>query len=115
MIDIPEVVILPLHKDKDGVIRVGNTRVTLETVIAAYKRGDSPEKIVDSFDVLKLEDVHLVIGYYLSHRDEVDAYIREVDREGEQLRQKFESLPSHKPITRATLEKRLEAKRREQK
>src|SRR5438876_11546316 len=74
---------VPLKADQDGVLRVGGTRVTLDTVICAFEQGVSPEKIVDSYDVLRLEDVYSVIGYYLRHRPELDAYLAERKREGE--------------------------------
>jgi len=65
----------PLRINRDGVALVGNTRVRLETVIAAFLRGDSPEQIADSFDTLSLADIYGVLAYYLKHRDEVDAYL----------------------------------------
>ena len=36
---------LPLRLDTQGTIRVGRSRVTLDTVIAAYHQGASPETI----------------------------------------------------------------------
>lgn len=65
----------PLRVNADGVALIGETRVRLETVIIAFRRGDSPEQIADSFDALSLADVYAVIAYYLKHRDEVDGYI----------------------------------------
>src|SRR5664279_1688977 len=95
MLQFPAAVDVPLQRDKDGAIRVGGTRVLLEVVIGAYRRGDTPEQIARGFDVLKLEDIYAVIAYYLSHRAEVDAYIRQVDEAGEELRRKIEALPSY--------------------
>jgi len=66
---------VPLAGDPDGVYRVADTRVTLDTVVAAYHEGASPEEIVDQYPSLKLDQVYAVIGYYLRHRDEVDAYL----------------------------------------
>ena len=40
----PEV---PLHDDKHGVIRVGRSRVSLESVVAAFGHGASAEEIVE--------------------------------------------------------------------
>ncbi len=47
--------------DAGGAVRVGQTRVTLKTVLHAYKRGASPEEIVESFDTLTLADVYSAI------------------------------------------------------
>lgn len=68
---------VPLLPDPDGVMRVGATRVTLDTVVAAFREGMTPEGIVEQYPSLRLSDVYSVIGYVLNHRDEVDAYLRE--------------------------------------
>ena len=49
----------------------------LDSVIYAWQSGESPEQIVDDFDVLSLADVYAVISYYLQHRADVDAYLRQ--------------------------------------
>jgi uncharacterized protein (DUF433 family) len=67
---------LPLVVDSDEVIRIGGTRVTLDTVIAAFREGMTAEAIVGQYPSLGLADVYLVIGYFLSHQAEVDAYLR---------------------------------------
>ncbi len=36
----------PLHIDKDNVIRVAETRVTLDTVVMAFNEGATAEEIV---------------------------------------------------------------------
>jgi uncharacterized protein (DUF433 family) len=68
---------IPLTKDADGVIRVGNTRVTLDTVITAFLEGATPEEIVHQYPSLDLTDVYAVITYYLRRRAEVDAYLQD--------------------------------------
>lgn len=65
----------PLHLDDDGVLRVGGTRVTLDTVVGAYQDGASPEQIVLGYDVLKLDEVYAVLSFYLRHRPAVEAYL----------------------------------------
>jgi uncharacterized protein (DUF433 family) len=76
----------PLKLDQDGVLRVGGTRVPLDTVIHAHERGETPEEIVENFDTLKLPDVYLVIGYYLHHRAEIRVYLDEREKEAERMR-----------------------------
>ncbi len=85
----------PLREDLRGAIRVGPTRVNLEIVLHAYKCGESPEEIVDAFDTLKLADVYSVIGYYLRHQIEVDAYLQHVEEEAEAIRREIESQPGY--------------------
>jgi uncharacterized protein (DUF433 family) len=77
---------LPLVPDPDGVIRVGGTRVTLDTIVAAFLDGASAEVIVDQYPSLDLADVYAVIGYFLHHRQEVEAYLKERDARSVQVR-----------------------------
>jgi uncharacterized protein (DUF433 family) len=114
MIALPETVALPLKLDEHGVIRVSGTRVTLDTVIACYHQGDSPEAIHEGFDVLPLNDIYTVIAYYLAHRDELDAYLKRGQEEAERLRQEWET--NYTPEQRAfneRIRKLAEQKRRE--
>ncbi len=60
----------PLETNADGVVRVGKTRVTLDTVVAVFKQGATPEEIVYRYPSLKLADVHATIGFYLNHQQE---------------------------------------------
>src|SRR5215213_9477391 len=87
---------VPLREDLRDAIRIGPTRVTLHTLIAFYKQGLSPEELVECFDTLKLADVYSVIGYYLRHQAEVDAYLDEVDRESEAFRREMEAQSEYK-------------------
>ena len=100
--DIP----VPLRVDEGGVVRVGNTRVTLEVVVAKFNLGATAEQIAESFDTFWLEDVYEVDGYYLRHKDEVDAYLREVDEQAQQLREEIEA-DQGSQITRQRLLERL--------
>ncbi|MFN8372720.1 MAG: DUF433 domain-containing protein [Anaerolineae bacterium] len=95
MIPTPAIVDVPLRTDENGVIRIGKTRVTLQTVIVAYRQGAAPERIVEDFDALSLSDVFAVISYYLQHTDEVDAYIHQQKAESERIRREIESTRPH--------------------
>ena len=68
---------IPLQPDPDGVMRIGGTRITLDTVVAAFREGLTPESIVEQYPSLRLPDIYSVIGYYLNHADEVNAYLVE--------------------------------------
>lgn len=100
----------PVQVNTDGVARIGDTRVTLETIVSAFHRGDSPEQIVDSFDVLSLADVYATIAYYLNHREEVDVYVRERNAVAAQVRSDIEARQPEMFSLRARL---LERKRRQ--
>jgi len=81
---------LPLMLEKEGTIRVGGTRVTLDTLIYAFLEGATAEEIAYQYPSLDLSDVYSVIGYYLSHRPKVDAYIRERKITAREIRQENE-------------------------
>ena len=66
---------LPLASDVDGVVRIGGTRVTLDTVVRAFLRGATAEEIVGQYPSLSLSDVYATISYYLQHREEVGKYL----------------------------------------
>jgi uncharacterized protein (DUF433 family) len=99
---------IPLRADAHGTIRVGDTRVTLSAVISCFDRGATPEAIVDSFNTLKLADVYCVIGYYLRHQDEVKAYLKKEQQEGEILRKQIESELSPSPLRERLLKRKRE-------
>ncbi len=91
MLHLPETIILPLKTDAEGRIRVSGTRVTLHTLLTAYKRGDSPEAIHIGFPSVPLADIYAVIGYYLAHQVALDAYLRDIDAEADRIRQEWEA------------------------
>ena len=68
---------VPLKTDADGVVRVGRTRVPLDTIVSVFKHGATAEEIVQQFPSLELADVYAAISYYLRKRDEVEAYLQE--------------------------------------
>jgi uncharacterized protein (DUF433 family) len=82
---------VPLRTDAEGVVRIGQTRVTLETVVAAFRNGATAEQIAQDYPVLQLADIYAVISFYLRQRDEVDAYLLDQQRQGEALRRELQS------------------------
>jgi uncharacterized protein (DUF433 family) len=91
MIATPIAIDVPLRIDEHGKIRVGDTRVLLELVIHAFQQGDTAEGIVDSYPTLKLPDVYTVLAYYLTHREDVNAYVRQADEAAERVQQEIEA------------------------
>jgi uncharacterized protein (DUF433 family) len=77
---------IPIETDKDGVIRVGNTRVTLETLVSAFNGGSTAEEIAYQFPVLNIADVYAVITYYLRNRDAVESYLNNRMQLSEQVK-----------------------------
>ncbi|MBD2544718.1 DUF433 domain-containing protein [Planktothricoides raciborskii] len=82
----------PLQEDETGAIRVGNSRVLLELVIRAFQDGASPESIVQRYSTLSLSDVYVTIGYYLRHRDSLDAYLNRREKVAEAVKEKLSDI-----------------------
>ena len=82
---------IPLALDRDGAMRVGGTRVTLDTVVAAFKRGATAEEIVYQYPTLDLADVYAVIGCYLRKTLEVEAYLDQQAAEAGEIRRQNEA------------------------
>lgn len=67
----------PITKDKDGVLRVAGTRVTLDSIVAAFDLGATPEEIVQRYPSVDLASAYALIAYVLRHRESVDLYLTE--------------------------------------
>jgi uncharacterized protein (DUF433 family) len=80
----------PFRVDDGGVVRVGNSRISLDLVVEQYENGMTVDDMVRAYDTLALADVHAVIAYYLQHRNEVQAYLKRRTEEAETLRAKIE-------------------------
>ena len=82
---------VPLQVDPDGTIRVVGTRLTLDTIVTAYRGGATPEEIVERFPGISLPNVYAVITYYLRYRREVEAYLDARREAAEAIRQEIEA------------------------
>jgi uncharacterized protein (DUF433 family) len=103
---------LPLHEDSSGTIRVGESRVTLDSVVHAYESGQWPEQIAENYPVLTLAHVFGALSFYHQHRDEVRRYLEQREREADAMQREIEA--NQPPLTRSELEARLRRGRREQ-
>ena len=80
----------PLRADADGVVRVGATRVTLDTVVGAFHNGCTAEEIATRYPSLALGEVYAVLAHYLANRAEVDAYLEAREAEATTIRRDVE-------------------------
>jgi len=62
---------------------VGDTRVSLDSLVYLFREGMSAESMVDSYPVLTLEQVHGALAFYLGNQKEIDAYLTEGNRTAE--------------------------------
>lgn len=52
-------------------------RISLDSVVHAFRRGQSPESIQQSFPLLTLEEIYGAITFYLANKSDVDRSISE--------------------------------------
>lgn len=82
---------MPLEVNADGVVRVGGTRVTLDTVVAVFNQGATPEEIVFQYSSLQLADVYAVISFYLRHQQDVEVYLKQRQQRSKEIRRQNET------------------------
>jgi uncharacterized protein (DUF433 family) len=71
-------------EQRDGGYYVAGTRISLDSVVYAFNRGDSPERILEEFPLLdKLARVYGAVAFYLDHKADIDKYLEETAREFE--------------------------------
>lgn len=61
--------------ETNGNYYVTGTLVSLDSIVHAFRRGESPETICQNFELLGLEEVYGAIAYYLANQADVDAYL----------------------------------------
>ena len=81
---------VPIQTDADGVVRVAGTRVTLDTLVAAFDAGATAEEIAQQYPSVALVDVYSVITYYLRHQADVCAYLQRRQQQTATVRQENE-------------------------
>ena len=77
---------IPLEIDANGVIRVGGTRITLDTIVAAFGQGATAEEITYQYPSLHLADFYAVIAYYLRRRAAVESYLQHRQKGADSIR-----------------------------
>src|SRR5437867_4396488 len=70
-------------QEEDGALRIGGTRVSLDSVVAHFREGRTAEQIANSFPTVTLAEVYGAIAYYLENKELIDNHISEVEREFE--------------------------------
>jgi uncharacterized protein (DUF433 family) len=85
--------IAPLALWEDGSIRIGSSRVPLDTVVHAFTGGTTAEQIQDDFPTLSLREIYGAISHYLEHEDQVEEYLQRRDQEAARVRAEIEDRP----------------------
>ena len=81
---------------RNGAYCVAGSQVSLDSVVYAFLRGESPEGIAESFPALGLEQIFGALAFYMANREVVDRYLSEGEREFEAMRQQArQEHPAH--------------------
>lgn len=89
---------------RDGGLYVTDTRVSLASIIYAFRDGASPETIRQNFPSLSLAQVYGAITFYLEHPQESETYLQD-------LKKKWDDLERNGQPPSEDLKKRLEEAR----
>lgn len=76
----------PVRLVEGKTLRVGNTRVSLDSVVYAFNEGMDAAETQYNFDTLTLAEIHGAISYYLHNKAEVDKYLEHLRAEYERVR-----------------------------
>jgi uncharacterized protein (DUF433 family) len=69
---------------RDGGYYVAGTRISLDSVVYAFNRGESPDQILESYPLLdSLARIYGAIAFYLDQKADIDAYLETRAREFE--------------------------------
>jgi len=99
----------PIEINTDGVMLVGKTRVTLDTVVATFDRGATAEEIVHCYPSLNLADVYAAIAFYLNNQQEIRVYIEQRQQQAQEIRQINESKFDSQIMRERLLSRKAEA------
>lgn len=100
---------VPLRHDLGGAVRVGQTRVTLDTVIYAWQQGNSAEEILEQYPALNLADVHAVLAWALRNPEAIKEYMQDCAEQEAKTMQQLEADPKVQAF-RGLLQERTKAK-----
>ena len=62
-------------EQREGVYYLPGSRVSLDSIVYAFREGCSPESIREDFEGLTLAHVYGAIAFYLDHQADIDAYL----------------------------------------
>ena len=90
-------------EERDGNYYIANTRISLDSIVHSFRRGESPEAICQNFELLSLEEVYGAIASYLANQADIDAYLTRQSEKWEEGKRGAEPLPANlrERLTRA--------------
>lgn len=73
-------------EQRNGGYYVAGTRISLDSVVYAFLRGETPEGIQDSYRGLTLEQINNALSYYRANREAVHKYLKKQNAEFDRMR-----------------------------
>jgi uncharacterized protein (DUF433 family) len=70
----------PYVEQRNGGLYVAGSRVSLDSILINFRKGVSPEKILQAFSTLKLCQVYGAIAYDLENMETINGYLAEGER-----------------------------------
>lgn len=96
---------------REGNYYIAGTRVSLDSIVHAFHRGESPETICQNFEVLHLEEVYGAIAYYLANQPAIDDYLVHQSQKWDEGKRKSQPLPASLRERLALARSQLQASR----
>jgi uncharacterized protein (DUF433 family) len=62
-------------EERNGGYYVAGTRISLDSVVYSFERGNSPEAIQKEYPLLKLSQIYGAIAFYLDHQEDIRSYL----------------------------------------
>ena len=81
-------------EERGGNYYVAGTSISLDSIVHAFRRGESPETTCQNFELLRLEEVYGAVAYYLANQAEMDAYLIRQDEKWAEGKRQSEPLPA---------------------
>jgi uncharacterized protein (DUF433 family) len=66
-------------EQRDGGYWITGTRITLDSIVYAFKRGVAPESMQRAFPLLTLEEIYGAMTFYLAHEQEIATYLAQAE------------------------------------
>ena len=74
--------------------RVAGTRISLDSIVYAFREGQSAESIAENYPTLTLEQVYGALTFYLRRQREIDEYLRREETADERAQRAWAADPS---------------------
>ncbi len=83
---LKEKALIKFTETEFGTVRIGESRVSLASVVHHFKLGATAEEIYHKFPSLDLAEIYGTISYYLANREAVESYLKDQEQEAEMVR-----------------------------